>query len=304
MKVFISWSGSLSGTMAVALREWLPFVVPSVRPYVSAEDIEKGARWSSEVASELNASDFGIFCITRENAAEPWINFEAGALSKTVETSRVCPLLIDLRPAELDRRSPLLQFQASTAERGEIWKLIESLNRAAGAPYDTPRLEMQFTMWWPKLESQIATVLATSRVSVAAPAPEKNHVEAMLEELLEHAREQQRRSAAPPVPPLNLQSYLTESFRLYADTPMALLAVKLSEIDAVCDEAERTADPARKDKIMESLELLAGAYLQAEAQKPIGLTLGSLKHPNVSYTVIKRAAKLLAEFRKEKEGSG
>ena len=110
MKVFISWSGSKSQHVAEALREWLPDVINSVEPFVSSEDIHAGARWQRELASQLDLSNFGIVCVTRENQAEPWLNFEAGALAKAVDVSRLIPLAIDLKPSDVEL--PLGEFQA------------------------------------------------------------------------------------------------------------------------------------------------------------------------------------------------
>ena len=91
MKVFISWSGAISHQVALVLREWLPSVIQAVEPYVSSEDIDKGARWTTDISKELEASQYGILCVTPENIEAPWLNFEAGALSKTIDKSRVCP---------------------------------------------------------------------------------------------------------------------------------------------------------------------------------------------------------------------
>src|ERR1700743_130514 len=96
MKVFISWSGESSKALADVLRNWLPLVLHYVEPWMSDVDIDAGDRWADAVAKELEASNFGIICVTRENISSPWILFEAGALAKSLKGSRVIPLLFAL----------------------------------------------------------------------------------------------------------------------------------------------------------------------------------------------------------------
>ena len=96
MKVFISWSGGTSRAVAEVLHWWLPRVIQGVRPFVSAKDIDKGANWTVELARELEDAAFGIICLTPDNLTSPWLHYEAGAITRSVD-SRVCPLLYGLK---------------------------------------------------------------------------------------------------------------------------------------------------------------------------------------------------------------
>jgi hypothetical protein len=129
-KVFLSWSGDLSKKLGEALRNWLPSTLQSVKPYFTPEDIEKGAKWSSEISQELESSNIGIICLTRDNTEKPWILFEAGALSKSIEKSHVCTLLFDIEPTDV--KGPLTSFQATKFLRDDFKKLVTTINSAAG----------------------------------------------------------------------------------------------------------------------------------------------------------------------------
>lgn len=111
MDVFISWSGERSRAAAEALRGWLPMIINALKPWLSSADIDKGTRWSTDVATRLEAAKVGILCLTPNNLHSDWILFEAGALSKTLENTFVCPFLIGLEPTDLEQ--PLAQFQAT-----------------------------------------------------------------------------------------------------------------------------------------------------------------------------------------------
>ena len=160
MKVFISWSKPLSREVAQALHAWLPQVLQSVEPFVSAADIDAGRRWSATIAGELQDSNFGILCVTRENRHEPWLNFEAGALAKNLEESYVVPLLIGLSPADLD--GPLSQFQAvTTLSRDGMATILTALDRLTPQPLGEERLREAVEVWWPRLEPQLNAATST-----------------------------------------------------------------------------------------------------------------------------------------------
>ncbi len=198
MKVFLSWSGDLSHRTALIFRDWLPSVIQSIVPYVSSEDIDKGARWSTDIAKELENSTYGILCVTKENVHAPWLTFEAGALSKTMDKSAVSPFLFDIKRSEVS--GPILQFQSTIFDKEDIKKLLSSLNRSCGAETLTEeRLEKAFSVWYPTLETQLNSLLG-SKSPVPVPDPEEegiNSTSEILEEILDLTRNNQKLLRSP-----------------------------------------------------------------------------------------------------------
>ena len=158
MKVFLSWSGDMSKELAEALRDWLPAVLQAVRPYFTPDDVEKGARWIPEIAQELELSEVGIMCLTRESLSSSWVMFEAGALAKMLDKSRVCPLLFGIESSDV--KGPLVQFQATPFSKTEVRKLVRTLNELCGEHKlaDNVR-ESVFNKWWPELESSVSEIM-------------------------------------------------------------------------------------------------------------------------------------------------
>jgi len=83
-------------------------------------------------------ADVGIVCVSRENQSAPWLNFEAGALAKNLESSRVVPLIINLKPSEVQQ--PLAQFQAKEATKAGILDVLRLLD-------GLPRTRCQTLRW-------------------------------------------------------------------------------------------------------------------------------------------------------------
>ena len=198
MKVFLSWSGNLSHQVALELREWLPSVIQSISPYVSSEDIDKGTRWSTDIAKELEDSAYGIICVTMDNLGAPWINFEAGALSKIIDKSNVSPLLVNIKKSDV--QGPLVQFQLTILEKADVLKLLHSINNRAleGERLKDAQLNKSFEAWWPQLETSMSTLIAKFPPEGKATAKPQDKNAGILEELLELARNQQRLLGDPP----------------------------------------------------------------------------------------------------------
>jgi hypothetical protein len=184
LEVFISWSGHASKAVAEALRDWLRNVIQAVRPWMSTSDIDKGARWSSEIAHHLETSRVGIICVTPDNLTAPWLLFEAGALSKTLEHTYVCPYLFGFESRDLT--GPLAQFQATRAAKADTKRLVQTINRALGNnALPEENLNSAFEMWWPKLREQLDNISLDENNSDTEPQSAERE---LLEELIELVR--------------------------------------------------------------------------------------------------------------------
>jgi len=125
MKVFISWSGERSKVIAEALDWLLPRCINTINTWVSSEGIEPGARWSADIAKQLEETDFGIICLTKDNLNSKWIHFEAGALSKLVDNSLVVPYLFENKPTDIV--GPLAQFNSENVDKDGTIKILRKL---------------------------------------------------------------------------------------------------------------------------------------------------------------------------------
>lgn len=198
MRIFLSWSGERSRRIAEALKSWLPDVISFFDPWVSSEDIEKGARWELDLGNQLEATDIGLICLTPENLGAPWILFESGALAKSLGRARTCTYLFDLQPSDLT--GPLVQFQATTSTKTDTFKLVRTLNKQLGKTARSPQqLERIFEQWWPSLENLLNEIPRL----VAAQKNLRSERE-ILEELLDLVRQQFKREEHATAHPLDL----------------------------------------------------------------------------------------------------
>jgi hypothetical protein len=158
MKVFLSWSGEMSHKVASALSEWLPYMIQSIEPFLSSGDIAKGDRWSDVLAQELKDAQYGIICVTPYNIHKPWMNFEAGALSKFVARSCLTPLLFHVEPTELI--GPLAQFQSTMCTKDDLFNLVYSINNRLESHerIDGERLRKTFDVWWEELKKAFDSI--------------------------------------------------------------------------------------------------------------------------------------------------
>jgi TIR domain len=190
MKVFISWSGPRSRHVARALHGWLPEIVQYVEPWMSHENIQAGARWTSEINDQLSQTKFGIICLTPENQHKPWLMFEAGALAKTVDdVTFVVPYLIGMDKSEVE--GPLAQFQKVLFDEEGTFGLVQSINKVPDNDAALPgeRLKNVFNRSWTDLKRAFDAL-----PDADAPMQKPRGSDEILREVLEVVRDTSRRA--------------------------------------------------------------------------------------------------------------
>ncbi len=158
MKIFISWSKDTSRQIAEELKDLVQCVLQGAEVFLSLSDIESGARWLSEIGNNLSGCEYGLLCLTKENINSPWLLFEAGALSKALD-SKVVPLLFGLNSSDLE--FPLKQFQARQFEKDACFKLLQDMNALADSNLrrsDT-QLAKMFETFWSDFEKKVNLIL-------------------------------------------------------------------------------------------------------------------------------------------------
>lgn len=156
MKVFISWSGERGKAVAKGLAQWLPKLFEGLEVFYSGRDIAAGDAWLLRLFEELRDSSFGVLCLTPENRASPWLQFEAGAVWRGLKGARIVPYCHDLIPDDVGEPLKHLQGVANDAEG--TWRLVQSLNECRDKPRGENELKDVFDALWPKLQKALAKV--------------------------------------------------------------------------------------------------------------------------------------------------
>ena len=163
MRTFITWSGPLSHGVALELKEFLRLVFPIVDAFVSSEDTRKGQLWRAAVSDALAQSQRGIICLTPDNYNQPWVLFEAGALTRALQRPVVYTVLIDdLEPSTLEG-SPLSQFQHTRMECTDMRRLLRQINQEVEEGRRTDAdLDNLFDRLWPDMEKAVSKLVQAS----------------------------------------------------------------------------------------------------------------------------------------------
>lgn len=172
MPIYLGWSGQASYKVAQELHKLVRTALPGQDSWVSAEDIQDGARWSPELVRILDQASFCIICVDPSNFLSHWLHFEVGAIAKATSKWQVRIFLNELIPSDL--RGPLTLFQAVRLEKGDVQRLFEDIHaNLTQATVSHINMVSNLETAWPEfLENvtQINLTLSVKQKDHAAPA--------------------------------------------------------------------------------------------------------------------------------------
>jgi TIR domain len=157
VKLFLSWSGDSSRKIAEIFKDWLFPFSNELDIFFTPDGIEAGKRWTNELSQKLQDCEIGIFVYTRQNLDSLWMAFEAGALSKRIDTGRVIPLIFG--EPELKLKQPLAQFQAKRFSERGIFETLEAVNNCLSSKKTKEELTSLLKFTWATLDEKVTQVL-------------------------------------------------------------------------------------------------------------------------------------------------
>lgn len=188
MKVFISWSGDSKAT-AHAIYKALPTLFDTADPWISVEN-RSGSMWLAQIDTELSSTDFGIVCVTKANQHAPWLNFEAGALSRRVDAKReLMPVLLIGIDSMNEVEGPITGFQMKIADLEGFLDVMKDLNNSElGPKINDNILRRRVQDAWPSIEAEVKKV----REGDNSQAADRRTDSEKIDELLDVARSMAR----------------------------------------------------------------------------------------------------------------
>jgi hypothetical protein len=146
-KIFISWSKSYSKAVALVLERHLPELLDGIDIFMSDKDIDPGQRSMKVLEQQLADTSYGLLVVTSENQSEPWLNFEAGALSRQVSNDLegvplIVPLLVDIdTPTQLT--GPISQFQAVRLDESGLNRVARQISALTSSDPEMATLRLK-----------------------------------------------------------------------------------------------------------------------------------------------------------------
>lgn len=185
-KIFISWSGRLSETVAELFKKWLPNVLQDIELFFSTEDIRKGRRPIETIFDNMKDAKFAISCLTMSNKEKPWIEFEAGFLSGL--NVPVAGFLVNLSIDDL--KLPLSNFQHTIYDKEDVRRLVDAIRETCDSITTASQFNNSFEREWPVFSENLTKILANESLNLEERSKTNVITEEQIREIVDNRIEE------------------------------------------------------------------------------------------------------------------
>jgi hypothetical protein len=260
--LFVSWSGPRARSLAEALSQWLPGVLPTYRPWISSRQ-RRGTDWAAVLFERIAAARATVVCLTSDSIAAPWMLFEAGLLGARGDR----PLALYVLDVEQDElaSSAVGAFPAFPATERGTAGLVELLNGSSDHPLPEENVATYLAGSWSDLERQLSCVpppdvrpftayvyMADLCLSIEVGLD----TDRTWDRVVEHFGEAVSQRFDVPLPDLSGCEYFDLDARRWLEPPRRVSSVRCSRLVLVHPGAREQWGGATESMVVQSLETL------------------------------------------------
>ena len=157
--VFLSWSKTLSNKLAVEFKDFASKVVGDESLFWISNDIKQGSTFFSDIEEAIKKSNMSIVFLTRDNIANPWINYELGAFNTSDRVT--LPIFFDSIDIYSDiKMTPFEHLQVKPYNKESIFGVIDAVAKEHNL--DIKGLEKRFEEYFPTYNQNVINILSNN----------------------------------------------------------------------------------------------------------------------------------------------
>lgn len=198
--IFISWSLPVSQKIAGNIYTLFRKLFPTFSFFISSENISTGQRWYDVISEKLDACNIGLIVVTEENYLRPWIHYEAGALAKVVDKSRVMPIRCGVKASQISE-TPLSAFQSAELNKAGLRRVANSIREITDYSQIEADFDELFEGLWEKHGPAVLEFPESTSTDGKEPVPAGDDAElrTRLDQVMEIVRSMEARLPQRPL---------------------------------------------------------------------------------------------------------
>ncbi|MCR4791377.1 MAG: toll/interleukin-1 receptor domain-containing protein [Lachnospiraceae bacterium] len=158
--IFLSWSKSLSNKLAVSFRNFISGMTKDDDIAWISNDIKQGSSFFTDIESAMKDAGMSVIFLTRDNIANPWINYELGFFASGGKP--VFPVFFDSADIYADlKMTPFEHLQVKDFSKENMRDIVSAI--ADQHDLDKSAVLEEFEKMFPAYNEETQSILSDSK---------------------------------------------------------------------------------------------------------------------------------------------